>query len=342
MESSPFSDSRTTRGPMERILTIHSLASVGKCPTVKKLSRRFEVTPRTIERDLEFMRDRLRAPLVYNRSTMTYSYSEPFELPSLRLTEGEMIVLYLGERLLVQSIGTPYEKYIRSAMDKLKTFVCGDVVIDPNDLQDAISFRIPPLRGDEAVVAYNYSRLYSAIQNCQVVNITYYAPSTDEVSIRETEPYHLMVKEGACYLIAYCRLREAFRMFALDRIRELEVTDRVYTPDTDFDIDAYMESCFDLEKGQVLDVELKFDAHQTRWIRERCWHESQEFTELPDGTSILKFTAEGVGAITRWVLQFGSHVEVVSPDELRESVAYKVRRMFMKYWCRDTAAPKST
>ena len=78
-------------------------------------------------------------------------------------------------------------------------------------------------------------------------------------------------------------------------------------------------------------VALCFDAYQARWIRERSWHPSQSLEELPCGGLVLRLTVAGEGDLIRWILGYGSHVEVLEPDWLRERVAAEAARMASLY-----------
>jgi len=74
-----------------------------------------------------------------------------------------------------------------------------------------------------------------------------------------------------------------------------------------------------------------FDSFAARWVRERKWHESQRLDEQPDGSLILRFTVSGLGEVKRWVFSFGSHAEVLAPEELREEIQRETKKMAEKY-----------
>lgn len=96
--------------------------------------------------------------------------------------------------------------------------------------------------------------------------------------------------------------------------------------------EVYSEHTFLTEHGaEPYEVVLCFDSYQARWIRERTWHPSQRITEQADGSLILRLTVAGEGDLMRWVLGYGSHVEVLEPGWLRERVAEEARRMARRY-----------
>lgn len=320
-----------TRSSLERLVAIHSAISSGEWSTASAMAAELGVSQRTIERDIEFLRDRLHAPIRFDRKAHRYYYDRPFVFPTLRLTEGEMIVFLLGEMLLKQWVGSPYEEFIRSAMDKVRYAMNSEVHLSPNDLQRLVSFQVSSPRGDQDIVADHYSTIFRAIEKHRILRIRYTAMSSAETTEREVDPYHLTVREGAYYLIAYCHLRRSYRIFALDRMESVTATGERFTPDVSFDADSYLSSSWGLEKGDVYEVVVRFDNEQARYIRERKWHSTQRIVELQDGCLEFRVSVEGLGEIRRWVMQFGSHAEVIEPPELREAVSQEVAAMWSTY-----------
>ena len=86
---------------------------------------------RTIQRDIEFMTDRLGAPIAYDHRRRGYYYTVAnFQLPSVRLTEGELVAIFLGQRVLAGYAGSPYEGLIRSAFEKICAALPDSVSLD--------------------------------------------------------------------------------------------------------------------------------------------------------------------------------------------------------------------
>ncbi|MDD2574563.1 MAG: WYL domain-containing protein [Bacillota bacterium] len=77
----------------------------------------------------------------------------------------------------------------------------------------------------------------------------------------------------------------------------------------------------------MIDVAIRFDPHQARWIRERNWHPSQRLEFLEDGSLILTMTVSSLDEVKRWMLGFGRHAEVLKPKKLRQAVAEEIKAM---------------
>lgn len=321
------------RSALERVNQIDKLIREGRCPSCRILAERFEVSSRTVERDIEFMRDRMGAPIKFDKDRKVYIYSEPgFVLTHVNLTAGEMVAVFLGQKLLVHYGGTPFDKQIRQAMEKIKRLLTDEVSIELEQFDQAVSFGTDPARGEADQVAVWFEALNEAIARREGVEILYYAPSTGEQTRRRVDPYHLHFREGAWYMIGYCRLREDFRLFALFRIGELTKTGEIFGRRADFDAKKFMASSWGLERGaDPVEIAVRFDPYPARYIRERQWHESQKLQEMPDGSIILRVRISGLGEFKRWVMQFGPSAEVLEPAELRQEVAAEAGEMFRRY-----------
>lgn len=324
---------KVERHSLFRLHKIDQLIRQKNYPNVPLMSRALEVSTRTIERDLEFLRDSLGAPLKYDSRRRGYFYTDDnFSLLRLKLTEGELVALYLGQKLLAQYKGTPYEAGIIQAFAKIRTFLPESVEVDFAELDEFLSFAVEPLRGEEEAMAARFREVAEAIRERETLDITYYTASRDAESRRLVDPYHLRCHHGAWYLIAYCHTRQEVRIFALDRVRALCRTGQHFEIPSGFSLEEYLAHSLGIERGRELRrAVIRFDAEQARWVRERQWHPSQELEPQSDGSLLLKVTVSGLGELKRWVLGFGCHAEVLEPVELREDLAREAACLAEKY-----------
>jgi predicted DNA-binding transcriptional regulator YafY len=103
----------------------------------------------------------------------------------------------------------------------------------------------------------------------------YYSASRDTTNRREADPYRLWYTDGALYLIAHCHQHHEVRMFAVDRVRALTITNRPCQLPLGFDLDAYVRDALVVRRGQPIEVELLFDRPTAAWAKDRQWHQSQ-------------------------------------------------------------------
>src|SRR6185295_15524659 len=109
-----------SRPPLERMMRLHEKLRAGSFPNCRKLADELEVSTKTIQRDIDFMRDRLGLPIEYDQLHFGFVYTEPVtSFPSIEVSEGEVIALFVAEKALAQYRGTSYEKPLHSAFQKI-------------------------------------------------------------------------------------------------------------------------------------------------------------------------------------------------------------------------------
>jgi predicted DNA-binding transcriptional regulator YafY len=125
---------------MRRMKAIDQALQAGKWPNDRTLAAELEVNRRTIRRDLEFLRDQYHAPIAFDRAHRGYYYSEPtFRLSLPQLTQGELIALFLAERMMHQFRGTPFEPDLRQAITKISEVLPDGVSVDLDKVADFLS-----------------------------------------------------------------------------------------------------------------------------------------------------------------------------------------------------------
>src|SRR3954451_16857082 len=108
-----------SRPPLERMQKLHRLVSAGKFPNCRTLAEELETSSKTIQRDIEFMRDRMGVPIAYDPIRFGYYYTKPVsEFPQWNLAEGELVALLIAQSALAQHRGTVFEAPLRSACQK--------------------------------------------------------------------------------------------------------------------------------------------------------------------------------------------------------------------------------
>ncbi len=155
----------------------------------------------------------------------------------------------------------------------------------------------------------------------------YYTASRDKTSHREVDPYRLWYADGGLYLIAHCHMRQEVRMFAVDRIRSLTMTNRPCQMPLGFDLDAYVRDAFVVMRGKPIEIELLFDRLTTAWVQDRQWHPSQKTTVQKDGRLAMSLRASDTRELVGWVLHFGSGVQVISPPSFRGKVRVEAQKI---------------
>ena len=230
------------RCPLARIAQIDRAIRAGGWPNAATLARELEVSPRTVQRDIVFLRDRLRAPVEFDCHRNGYRYSQAgFRLPFFQLSEGELVALFLAERLLQQYRGTYFEIQLEHAFAKMLDWLPGPVSVDLSRVAETLSVTPTVLTVRDVETFRTISR---AVLKRRSLEIDYWTAWRNEETRRKIDPHHLTLIENDWYLIAYCHFRNEVRMFAAVRIRAARETGETFQPPADFQIDGYFGASF--------------------------------------------------------------------------------------------------
>lgn len=315
-----------SRPPLERVQRIHQAITRGAYPNARQLAQELEVNPKTIHRDLEFMRDRLGLPLEFDARRNGYYYTEPVTtLPAATISEGELFALVLAEKALGQYRGTPFEKPLLAAIEKIAAGLPETISVALQDLQQGISFRT---RAEPLLDLEVFRTLADAVSQRRQLRLRYRKPGGGPVVERVVDPYHLANINGEWYLFAYDHLRQAPRTFVPMRILSATPTGRTFQRTRRFSLENWLRGSFGvMQGGGDYQVVLRFSPAAADYLREKKWHESQQVRDLPGGGVEVTFKLSGLTEVQRWVLSWGGHCQVMEPAELAAAVRQAAERI---------------
>ncbi len=315
----------------ERFLWFHGKVKAGRYPNAKHLAEKFEMCGRTAQRDVEFMRDRLHAPLEFDRSRCGYRYSDTsYELPAHWLSEANVLALALAVRLASTIPDPALKEELCHFINRLLETSGGDGESCIDRLEDKISVKnIEYARVDERI----FRQTVRALFDDQALRITYHSPHTARTSTRIIQPLHLMHYMGSWYLLAWCTASRAIRDFALSRLRAIELSPEPVELPADLPpIKEYTRNHFGIMQGsETIAVALRFSPKISPWLAEQIWHPQQRTSTEPGGSLLLEFPAADFRELVRIVLAHGAEIQVVSPQELRILVREEIERMTKIY-----------
>ncbi|MDW8352017.1 MAG: WYL domain-containing protein [Anaerolineae bacterium] len=318
------------RQQLMRIMEIDRQVRAGKYPNADSLARDLEVSRRVIYNDRRYMIHQLGAPLATDRARGGWYYTEPaYSLPNVMITQGELLAFFLSVELAQRYIGTDFQQPLYSAIQKLSQTLQGDISVDLETLRLHYTFVPPPLMETNAQTLLTVHR---AIREQRLLFISYFANTTGQRSERVVEPYHLSNVRGDWYLLAYDVGKSAKRTFHVGRIQACRVLPEKFVRRSSISIPDWLKSSFGAEGGdEPVEVVIRFDKYQAPWIRERKWHDTAKLEQSEDGSVTLRLWTSGLGEVKRWVMQYGSHAEVLAPASLRLTVAEEARKMVALY-----------
>jgi proteasome accessory factor B len=221
----------------ERVLKIEKRIRDGSFPSRSFLAEELEVTERTVQRDITFMKDRFGAPIASSRRDGGYFYTEPaWFLPSVPLTEGELFSLLIARQAVAQYRGTPVVQTLEKVFNKIAGALADTIDVHPDYAVGGIlSFApIAALPIDESV----WNCLLKSARNRQSVRMEYSSRKSKETAARTVDPYRILNMQGDWYLYGYDHRRKKICQFQLYRIQSVKALDQPFTIDPEFDFDA--------------------------------------------------------------------------------------------------------
>jgi predicted DNA-binding transcriptional regulator YafY len=319
-----------SRPPLERMLRIHGQLKAGDFPNCRKMAEALEVSSKTIQRDIDFMRDRLALPIEYDPLRFGYYYTEAVtSFPSIEVSEGEIAALFVAQKALAQYQGTPFEAPLRSAFRKITDGLKERVSFSWSDMEEAISFRS---LGASVADLQLFETVSQAALRSVELEFEYRKLGSKSYEARRVRPYHIASLENQWYVFAEDLARAQLRTFALPRMRNVRLTNTRFRRPANFSIGKVLSGSFGVfAGGKSQRIQLKFDAFAARLVSERTWHESQQIRTAKDGSLTLEMELAGLEEIERWVLSWGSHVRVLEPKELAERVRAEARAVAQSY-----------
>jgi proteasome accessory factor B len=319
-----------SRPPLERMMRLHAALKARKFPNCQKIAAELEVSAKTIQRDIDFMRYRLGLPIDYHPQEFGFFYTEPVTaFPNIEVSEGEITALLVAQKALGQYKGTPFERPLQSAFRKLTDGLKDRVSFSWHDLEDAISFRSA---GASIADLEMFETVSKAVLRRVELEFEYRKLKSAGHEPRRVRPYHLGCLENQWYLFAEDLERRQLRTFALPRMRKVKLTTKGFRRPADFSIAQILSGSFGVySSGKKQRIRIEFDPFAARLVAERKWHESQRVRENKDGSITLEVELGGLEEIERWILSWGKHARVVAPQELATRIRDEANAILEQY-----------
>lgn len=318
------------RQQLRRIFEIDRQIRAGLYPKAETIAAELECSRRVVFEDKRFMVDQLRAPIEFDKERDGWYYTDStWILPSIMVSEGELLAFLLSIEVAQRHLGTTLEGPLRSAVEKIAKNIKGPVTVDLEQLRTTYSVAEPTTNAVNEQILLD---LYRATQDRRQVRMNYFTNKRGEWTERTVNPHHLYYENDSWYLFAFDHLRGQMRNFHLGRIGRMEVLDQTFERSSGFSVEDWMGNAFQGIRGEEpVEVAIQFDAYQARWIRERHWPHPPVIEELADGGLIVRFKTGGLEGVKLWVMQYGRHAEVLAPPELRAQVAEELRLAGERY-----------
>ncbi|MFP4520532.1 MAG: helix-turn-helix transcriptional regulator [Fibrobacterota bacterium] len=315
-----------------RIYEIDDMIKRGVFYSAESAAEHFQVSKRSIERDLELMRYNLGAEIFYSKQKKRYEYKDKsFSLPMNWLDENEIALVLIAEKALRIYTQTGFSEEIHPVFNKLlqPVKISGETMENVREKCRSVCFYRPfePVKG----LRNEFSIILDCIMNRKKIKMRYRKGGMPEKSERRIEPYTLIYQNKEWQVIGRCLRSWKLKTFSLHRIIKPEMLDRSFVIPDDFDVRDFFHHPFEsLTGSETKKIELEIDSPEAEKISEINWHCSQEIEEKKNGGIRLKMQCSVNQNLIDWIFSMKDCVTIKSPYELRLAVKEKALRMAEK------------
>jgi len=307
----------------ERIYKIDQMLNNKQRITMADLIQRLEVSKPTVKRDLQYRRDNLNAPIIFDRDSGTYRFENQgpgmkYELPGLWFSAEEIHALMTMQHLLAGiDSGGLLGPHIKPLLSRLS-----GILGSKEDSVDDINKRIKvEVIGNRQFNLEHFQVIGSALLKRKRLIIDYYARSTNQTTIREISPQRLVYYKGNWYLDAWCHLKGDIRSFSVDSIKCKETLETKAENISDKKLYETLSEGYGIFSGSNIQwVTLKFTPERARWVSSEKWHPKQKGEFLEDGSYQLSFPYSQDPELIMDIMKYGSDVKVIEPKPLKEKI----------------------
>lgn len=305
---------------LERVFYFHREILKGNYPNSRTLAKQFEMSVATSKRDINYLRDRLLAPLVFDPQQNGFYYRDGFHLP---FEESPRIIFLLAMlSKLADEAGLGELQEVRQLEQRLSTMISPDygTVIDS---LHCLWIEIESL--DHRI----FEIIIEAVVKKQLL-ILQYRSVAGETSSRTVAPLQIINYQGRWYFYAFCHLRQENRLFHIGRVGSVELTGRSIPEDITLDRTTLGLS-FGIFQGKPrYTAEILFTSTAAELVRNQRWHKDQE-TETVEKGVLLRLPVSDDRELVMKILQYGAMARVLSPPELVKRLQDEVVAMVENY-----------
>jgi predicted DNA-binding transcriptional regulator YafY len=324
----------------ERFYRIELLLRTRGCIGFTALRDELGVSPATLKRDLQFLRDRMNAPIVYSVIDNGYRFSDPaqagakaaqHELPGLWFSENEIHAMLTMHQLLagLDDDGV-LARHLQPLMEKLQ----GMLGTDAHQARELMR-RVKVIGTARRRVPSQYFELLGgALVQRRRVWLRYFKRSDRSLSEREVSPQRLVNYRNTWYLDAWCHASEGLRRFALDAMREARVLDGKARNVSVRDLEAALDSGYGIYGGgggKVKWATLVFNEDAAQWVANEEWHPQQKARWLKDGRYELQVPYSEPTELVMDILRHGDSVVVVADKALAGLIGERLQSALAAY-----------
>jgi len=295
---------------------------------------RLEISPATFKRDLEYLRDRMGAPVIWDRERGGYRFDPSdeqavkFELPGLWFNSQEIRALLTMHQLIDELQPSLLTPHIEPLKERIESLLEGE-----EHTSDEVRKRIRILHMNaRPVEPEHFEVISSALLAGRRLNVIHYNRRRDEETERELSPQRLVFYRDNWYLDAWCHLRRGVRSFSVETLRKALPLDKKARKVAGKTLNEVLASGYGIFGGRdTRTARLRFSPERARWVATETWHPQQKGWFDEGGSYVLEFPFSDDRELIMDILKHGPAVEVISPASLRKRIQEQAEAIGRQY-----------
>jgi predicted DNA-binding transcriptional regulator YafY len=292
----------------------------------EEISGRFEISLRTVYRDVKALMEA--GVPIGSEAGKGYFIVDGYHLPPVMFTQDEASSMLLAGKLVDKMADKSVRGAYESAMHKIKAVLNEAEKDHLQNLESNIEVFLRSryeVKVREEFPDHFMTEIQRAVAKKEVLRIDY-SNNEEEQTQREVEPIGIFYYSMAWHLIGWCKLRNGYRDFRADRIKTLVNTGKAFEGRNLISLKEYFQSMFQ-SNANLTKAVVVFDKSV---LRGRPLYGSISQTDLGDKVR-AEFMIDSVNVLARWLLGYGTAIEVEEPEDLRRSIAELVEELHEHY-----------
>jgi predicted DNA-binding transcriptional regulator YafY len=293
--------------------------------TAQRLAERFDVTKRTVYRDVLALME-ANVP-VRGKAGEGYTIDDEYFLPPVSFTKDEALLLILGADAVGQHFDAQYRKAARSAENKIHASLSRELKKEVAYLKSYISF-FSAGPGEKGERNDAMQKIRSAVMEKKSLAFRYYKryAETTEPMVRQVDPYVLMNFYGNWTMSGYDHLRKEIRMFRLDRMEAVMVTSKAFERPKNFRLSQLARE----DRSPKSLFQVKIAPEILRWVKEQPPYRIVK-TQKKRHHVLLTIESSNEASIITWLLRWEDKAEAVAPAAFRDRFRSTLARIQSLY-----------
>lgn len=319
-----------------RLHSIIRLLETRRGLSLEELAEECGVDRRTIHRDLNAVDEAgytLTSEWVGGRKVYSF-ITKSKNIPPITFTLNQLMSLYLLRSLGVHLAGTPFQSEVEELFRNITSVLPDRYAAH---LERIARVSLPLLHGarDYSGAAVHIAEMQRALLHQYRVRLVYAKKGKPDTDSYDVDPYTLIFHKGAIYLLGLAHNRHGMRLFALERIRDIQATRQRFDIPENYRPEEHFSKAFGLVSDKVMQVRVRFSPEVAYSVMERTWRPRQKATTDAENRVTIEFEAGGEMELASWILSYGMHAEVLGPPELRREVKRQIKEMRQFYRGKD-------